>query len=101
MTSTPVVPNVCHDNIVRRLRDAGRVTPKHEAHLPPVAASPPTDPLPEPWNSLHQKRQVALHILKHSLSVSSRSLIPLVPPSVSWDSIWPSQTHICVTYMFN
>jgi hypothetical protein len=40
---------VCHDSIVRCLRDARRVAPKHGAHLPPVVASPPIDPLPEPW----------------------------------------------------
>jgi hypothetical protein len=48
MTSTHVAPNVCHDSIVRRLRDAERVSPKHGAHLPPSAASPLVDPLPEP-----------------------------------------------------
>jgi hypothetical protein len=44
----PVAPDVCHDNIVRHLRDARRVTPKNRAHLPLATASPLTDPLPEP-----------------------------------------------------
>jgi hypothetical protein len=49
MTSKPVASYVCHDSIVWHLQDARRVTPKHGAHLPPITASPPADPLPEPW----------------------------------------------------
>jgi hypothetical protein len=50
-TSTPVVPDDCHDSILCHLRDVERVIPKHRAHLPPVAASPLVDPLLEPWES--------------------------------------------------
>ena len=51
MTSTHVAPNVCHDSILWHLRDVERIVPKHGAHLSSVAASPLTNPLPEPWES--------------------------------------------------
>jgi hypothetical protein len=50
-TYMPLVLDVCHDSILWHLRDVERVLPKHGAHLPPAAASPPTDLLPEPWES--------------------------------------------------
>jgi hypothetical protein len=40
---------MCHDNIVQSFQDARRVTTNHEAHQPPFVASPPAEPLPEPW----------------------------------------------------
>jgi hypothetical protein len=48
-------------------------------------------------NHVRQSRQVPLHILQHSLCISSHFLISSAPPSMSWESLWPSRTYICVT----
>jgi hypothetical protein len=47
-------------------------------------------------NHVHQSRQVPLHILQHSLCMSSCMLISPDPPPMSWKSIWSSRTYICV-----
>ena len=50
-TSTHVVPDVCHDKKLQRLRDTERFTPNLWAHQPLYATWPPTDPLPKPSES--------------------------------------------------
>jgi hypothetical protein len=51
MTSTPVAPDVCHDNKLWCLQNVKRFSPKIWAHQPLVVAWLPADPLPEPSES--------------------------------------------------
>jgi hypothetical protein len=75
-----VALDVCHDRILWHLRDAIRVAPTHEAHPPPIVASPLAVPLPVPWKPCASN---ATSFPAHFETLSSHILSLAHPPDSS------------------